>query len=417
MEIKRDYYLTKLINRMHNGMIKVVTGIHRCGKSYLLFTLFYNYLLSTGVRDDHIIKLALDDIKNKKYRNPEELYSFVSNKVVDNDMYYVLLDEVQFVNEFEDVLNGFLHIKNVDTYVTGSNAKFLAKDIITEFRGRGDQVHISPLSFKEFYSIYNGDKYSAFNDYIVYGGLPFIATLKTHEQKISYLNNVLNETFIKDIIDRNKIQRTDEFEELIDILSSSIGSLTNPSKLENTFKSIKHVSLSAQTISQYTTYLEDAFVISKSKRYDIKGKSYIDSPFKYYFSDLGLRNARLNFRQIEETHALENIIYNELVNRGYSVDVGVITTYAKTKDNPSRSKKNLEVDFVCNLADKRIYIQSVLALSNQKKIEQEQNSLMHINDSFKKIIIAKDCSFTHYTDDGILIMNLFDFLLNLDSLN
>lgn len=417
MEIKRDYYLTKLINRMHNGLIKVVTGIRRCGKSYLLFNLFYEYLLSIGVKEDHIIKLALDNIKNKKYRNPEELYNYIETKIVDKDMYYVFLDEVQFVEEFEDVLNGFLHIKNVDTYITGSNAKFLSKDIITEFRGRGDQVHISPLSFKEFFSVYDGDKYSAFNDYMVYGGLPLITTLKTHEQKDNYLKSILNETLIKDIIDRNKIQRTDEFEELIDILSSSIGSLTNPLKLEKAFKSIKHLSLSAQTISNYLAYLEDSFVISKAKRYDIKGKSYIDSPFKYYFSDLGLRNARLNFRQIEETHALENIIYNELINRGYSVDVGVVTTYAATKDNPNRSKKNLEVDFVCNQADKRIYIQSALSLPNQEKIDQEQNSLNNINDSFKKIIITKDCSITHYNNDGILIMNLFDFLLNLDSLS
>ena len=416
MEIKREIYLKKLINRMHNGMIKVITGMRRCGKSYLLFNLFYDYLISIGVKEDHIIKLALDNIKNKKYRNPEELYNFVESKIADDDMYYVLLDEVQFVEEFEDVLNGFLHIKNVDTYVTGSNAKFLSKDIITEFRGRGDQVHIFPLSFKEFFSVSNEDKYNAFNNYMIYGGLPFISTLKTHEQKTTYLKNILEETFIKDIIDRNKIQRTEEFEELIDILSSSIGSLTNPLKLENTFKSVKHLKLSAQTITSYINYLQDAFMISKARRYDVKGRSYIDSPFKYYFSDLGLRNARLNFRQIEESHALENIIYNELLLRGYSVDVGVVTTYAATSNNPSRSKKNLEVDFICNFADRRIYIQSALSLPNKEKIEQEQNSLKNINDSFKKIIITKDCSFTHYNDDGILIMNLFDFLLDLDSL-
>lgn len=416
MDIKRDYYLNKLIIRMHNKMIKVITGVRRCGKSYLLFNLFYNYLISIGVSKDHIIKIALDDIYNKKYRNPDELYYYIKNQIIDNDMYYVLLDEVQFVEEFEDVLNGLLHIDNVDTYVTGSNAKFLSKDIITEFRGRGDQIYISPLSFAEFFSVYNGDRYSAFDEYIAYGGLPFVTTLETHEQKASYLKNTFNETYIKDIINRYNIKSIDEFEELIDILSSSIGSLTNPTKLEKTFKSIKKLSLSANTISIFITYLEDAFIISKVKRYDIKGKSYIDSPFKYYFTDLGLRNARMNFRQIEKTHALENIVYNELINRGYSVDVGVVSTYANQKDNSSRSKKNLEVDFVCNLADRRIYIQCALALSTEEKIEQEQNSLKNIPDNFKKVIISTDCSITHYNDEGILLMNLFDFLLNPNSL-
>ena len=417
MEIKRDVYLNKLILRMHNKMIKVVTGIRRCGKSYLLFNLFYDYLISQGIDNSHIIKIALDDIANKKYRNPEELYNFIKKQITDSNMYYVLLDEVQLVSEFEDVLNGLLHINNVDTYVTGSNAKFLSKDIITEFRGRGDQIHVLPLSFSEYLSVYNGDKYSAFNEYLTYGGLPFVTSLSTHEQKTNYLTNLFEEIYIKDIINRYNIHSTDEFKELINILASSIGSLTNPTKLEKVFKSVKHLSISANTISTFIEYLENAFIVYKTQRYDIKGKSHIDSPFKYYFSDLGLRNARLNFRQLEETHILENIIYNELLYRGYSVDVGVVSTYAQSKEDSSRSKKYLEVDFVCNLADKRIYIQSALALPTEEKVKQEQNSLMNINDSFKKIIISKDCPITHYNENGILFMNLFDFLLNIDSLN
>lgn len=416
MQIERNSYVEKLIIRKHNNMIKVITGIRRCGKSFLLFTLFKDHLISCGVKLDHIIEINLDDIANKKYREPETLYNYVKSRIVDNDMYYVLLDEVQLVPEFEDVLNGFLHIKNADTYVTGSNAKFLSKDIITEFRGRGDQVHIFPLSFNEYYSYVQGDRNKALRDYMFYGGLPQIVSMVTHEQKQSYLKNLFLETYITDIINRNAIKTDDELQELLDILSSSIGSLTNPNKLSNTFKSMKNVTISAPTIKNYLEYLMDSFLIDKAVRYDIKGKKYINTPSKYYFTDLGLRNARLNFRQIEDTHSLENVIYNELKIRGFSVDVGIITISEKDSSG-KQVRKQLEVDFVCNKADIRYYIQSALSISNKEKIIQEQRSLVHINDSFRKIIITKDDIITHYNDDGVLMMNIFDFLLNPNILN
>lgn len=409
MEIKRDLYLTKLINRMNNGLIKVVTGIRRCGKSYLLFELFYNYLKEQGVEDNHIIKLALDDRKNKKYRDPDVLCDFVHEQIVDEKQYYILLDEVQFVSEFEDVLNSFLHIKNADTYVTGSNAKFLSKDIITEFRGRGDEIHISPLSFKEFYSTYNGLKEEAWKEYCLYGGLPKVLEYKTDEDKVAYLKNIFEETYLTDIKDRHKIRNDAELNELLDILSSSIGSLTNPKKLSDTFKSVKQVSLHPDTINNYLEYFVDSYLISQSKRYDIKGKKYINTPSKYYFTDIGLRNARLNFRQFEETHIMENVIYNELKIMGFNVDVGVLD-YRKDIDGKS-VRVQAEVDFVCNKADKRYYIQSAFSIPDREKMLQEQNSLTRINDSFKKIIIVKDAIKTHYNDDGVLILNLFDFLL------
>lgn len=409
MEIKRDLYLTKLINRMNNGLIKVVTGIRRCGKSYLLFELFYNYLKEQGVEDNHIIKLALDDRKNKKYRDPDVLCDFVHEQIVDEKQYYILLDEVQFVSEFEDVLNSFLHIKNADTYVTGSNAKFLSKDIITEFRGRGDEIHISPLSFKEFYSTYNGLKEEAWKEYCLYGGLPKVLEYKTDEDKVAYLKNIFEETYLTDIKDRHKIRNDAELNELLDILSSSVGSLTNPKKLSDTFKSVKQVSLHPDTINNYLEYFVDSYLISQSKRYDIKGKKYINTPSKYYFTDIGLRNARLNFRQFEETHIMENVIYNELKIMGFNVDVGVLD-YRKDIDGKS-VRVQAEVDFVCNKADKRYYIQSAFSIPDREKMLQEQNSLTRINDSFKKIIIVKDAIKTHYNDDGVLILNLFDFLL------
>lgn len=409
MEIKRDVYLTKLINRMNNGLIKVVTGIRRCGKSYLLFELFYNYLKEQGVEDNHIIKLALDDRKNKKYRDPDVLCDFVHEQIVDEKQYYILLDEVQFVSEFEDVLNSFLHIKNADTYVTGSNAKFLSKDIITEFRGRGDEIHISPLSFKEFYSTYNGLKEEAWKEYCLYGGLPKVLEYKTDEDKVAYLKNIFEETYLTDIKDRHKIRNDAELNELLDILSSSVGSLTNPKKLSDTFKSVKQVSLHPDTINNYLEYFVDSYLISQSKRYDIKGKKYINTPSKYYFTDIGLRNARLNFRQFEETHIMENVIYNELKIMGFNVDVGVLD-YRKDIDGKS-VRVQAEVDFVCNKADKRYYIQSAFSIPDREKMLQEQNSLTRINDSFKKIIIVKDAIKTHYNDDGVLILNLFDFLL------
>lgn len=415
MEIQRDSYIEKLIIRKHNNMIKIITGIRRCGKSYLLFNLFKNHLLSTGVKLDHIIELSLDDISNKKYRNPENLYNYVKSLIIDDDMYYVLLDEVQMVTGFEDVLNGFLHIKNVDTYVTGSNAKFLSKDIITEFRGRGDQIHIYPLSFNEFYSYVQGDKSIALRNYMYYGGLPQIVAMVTHEQKQSYLMNLFLETYITDIINRNNVKNDEEMQELLNVLSSSIGSLTNPKKLSDTFKSVKHVDISSPTIKNYLDYFMDSFLIDKALRYDIKGKKYIDTPSKYYFTDLGLRNARLNFRQIEDTHLLENVIYNELKVRGFSVDVGIVTISEKDT-NGKQVRKQLEVDFVCNKADVRYYIQSVLSISDREKLVQEQRSLININDSFRKIIITNDNVIAHYNEEGILIINIFDFLLNPDIL-
>ncbi|MGN1099730.1 MAG: ATP-binding protein [Christensenellales bacterium] len=415
MEIKRDVYLQKLIDRQHNGLVKVITGIRRCGKSYLLFELFYKFLRAQGIDDSHIIKLALDDRKNKKYRNPDVLCDYVHDQIIDDNPYYILLDEVQFVDEFEDVLNSFLHIKNADTYVTGSNAKFLSKDIITEFRGRGDEIHISPLSFKEFYSVYDGSKEDAWKEYCLYGGLPKVLEYKADEDKVAYLKNIFEETYLTDIKERHKIRNDAELAELLDILSSSIGSLTNPKKLSDTFKSVKQVPLHPDTINNYLDYLVDSYLISQSKRYDIKGKKYINTPSKYYFTDIGLRNARLNFRQNEETHIMENVIYNELKIMGFNVDVGVVE-YSKAIDGKS-VRVQAEVDFVCNKADKRYYIQSALSIPDREKMLQEQNSLTRIGDSFKKIIIVKDAIKSHYNEDGVLILNLFDFLLEENSLD
>ena len=414
MEIKRDGYLQKLIDRRHNGLVKVITGIRRCGKSYLLFELFYKYLREQGVDDKHIIKLALDDRKNKNYRNPDVLCDYVHKQIVDDSPYYILLDEVQFVDEFENVLNSFLHIKNADTYVTGSNAKFLSKDIISEFRGRGDEIHISPLSFKEFYSVYEGSKQDAWKEYCLYGGLPKVLEYKTDEDKVAYLKNIFEETYLTDIKERHNIRNDAELAELLDILSSLIGSLTNPKKLSDTFKSVKQVSLHPDTINNYLEYLVDSYLISQSKRYDIKRKRYINTPSKYYFTDVGLRNARLNFRQFEETHIMENVIFNELKIMGFNVDVGVVE-YSKAVEGKS-VRVQAEVDFVCNKADKRYYIQSALSIPDREKMLQEQNSLTRIGDSFKKIIIVKDAIKSHYNEDGVLILNLFDFLLEENSL-
>lgn len=416
MEIKRDIYLNKLIRHKHNGLIKVITGIRRCGKSYLLFELFYNHLISSGVKDDHILKIALDDRRNRKFRDPDYLCDYVHDYIKDEDMHYILLDEVQLVPEFEDVLNSFLHVKNIDTFVTGSNAKFLSKDIITEFRGRGDQIHIYPLSFSEFYSAFGGSRENAWSQYINFGGLPKLFDLDTEEDKSDYLKTIFTETYIKDIKERNDIRNDSELEELLDILSSSIGSLTNPKKLSDTFKTVKQVSIHPDTIKNYLDLLADSFLVEQSKRYDIKGKKYINTPSKYYFTDIGLRNARLNFRQAEETHAMENVIYNELRCRGYNVDVGVVEYYSSDAGGKSVLKQS-EVDFVCNLSDKRYYIQSALSLPTKEKIEQEQNSLTRIADYFKKIIIVKDISRSHYTENGIYLLNLYDFLLDQNSLN
>ena len=416
LEIKRDLYLNKLIRHKHNGMIKVITGIRRCGKSYLLFELFYKHLLSIGIKEDHIIRIALDDRRNKKYRDPDYLCDYVHDYIKDEDMYYILLDEVQLVPEFEDVLNSFLHIKNADTFVTGSNAKFLSKDIITEFRGRGDQIHIFPLSFSEFMSAFEGTAEEGWRQYINFGGLPKLFQFPTDEDKANYLKDIFAETYLKDIRERNGIRGDYELEELLDILSSAIGSLTNPKKLSDTFKSVKQVSLHPDTVKNYIDYLVDSFLIEQAKRYNIKGRKYINTPSKYYFTDIGLRNARLNFRQSEETHAMENVVYNELRIRGFSVDVGVVEYYLSEGGKKSVLKQS-EVDFVCNQSDKRYYIQVALSIPTNEKLEQEQNSLVRIDDSFKKIIIVKDISRSHYNEDGIYLLSLFDFLLKPDCLN
>ncbi len=415
MEIKRDLYLNKLIAKKHNRLIKVITGIRRCGKSYLLFSLFKKYLLENGVSEDHIIEIAFDTFENKKYRDPELLYPYIKQHLADERMYYILLDEVQMLDDFESVLNGLMRIENVDVYVTGSNARFLSKDIITEFRGRGDELHMYPLSFAEFMSVYRGNKYDGWKEYVLYGGLPPVVILSTTEQKIEFLKNLFAETYINDIVGRHKIRNKEELEELLNILSSGIGSLTNPKKLSDTFKSVKQVKISQTTIKNYIEYLCDAFLISGAQRYDIKGRKYIDTPQKYYFSDIGLRNARINFRQLEETHTMENIIYNELLIRGFNVDVGLVQLNLKDESGKS-IRKRLEIDFVCNKGSKRYYIQSAFAIPDSVKMNQEQKPLLKIKDSFKKIIIVKDVAAPWYTEEGILVMGILDFLLDENSL-
>ena len=415
MEIKRDLYLNKLISKKHNGLIKVITGIRRCGKSFLLFTLFKNHLLENGIDADHIIEMSFDTFENKKYRDPELMYPYVKEQLIDDSMYYILLDEVQLLEDFESVLNSLIRMKNADVYVTGSNAKFLSRDIITEFRGRGDELHMNPLCFAEFMSVYNGSKYEGWNEYVLYGGLPPVVLQETAEQKIELLKNLFAETYINDIIGRHKIRNKGELEELLNILSSGIGSLTNPKKLSDTFRSVKQVKISQTTIKNYMEYLSDAYLISAAVRYDIKGKRYIDTPLKYYFTDIGLRNARINFRQVEETHTMENVIYNELLIRGYNVDVGVVQFNQRDK-NGKLIHKQAEVDFVCNMASKRYYIQSAFAIPDDEKMQQQKNSFMRIGDSFKKIIIMKDVPAPWYTEEGILVMGIYDFLLKENSL-
>ncbi len=410
-KINRDLYLNKLISRKENGMIKVITGIRRCGKSYLLDPIFKDYLMQSGISEDHIIKIDLEERKNKKYLNPDVLDEHIRSLIVDQKMYYIILDEVQKVDDFESVLNGFLHIKNVDVYVTGSNSKFLSSDIITEFRGRGDEVRVYPLTFKEYCEAFKGDKYEAWDEYILYGGMPLILSKKTDEEKSAYLSNLFETTYLKDIIERNNIKRIDVLNALVNILSSSVGSLTNPAKLANTFLSNSIKDVNEQTITTYINYLLEAFLLKKVERYDIKGKKYISTPSKYYFTDVGLRNARINFRQLEENHIMENIIYNELLVRGYNVDVGIV----EMRDNNKR--KQLEIDFVCNLGTKKYYIQSALNLETREKTIQEERPLMNINDNFKKIIVIKDNMKHWYTEEGILVIGIQEFLLNEDSMD
>ncbi len=411
-EIKRDVYLNKLISRKENGLIKIITGIRRCGKSYLLDPLFKNHLLESGVKEDHIIKLELDKEENKKYRDSHELNEYIKSQIKDKEIYYILLDEIQLVEGFESVLNGFLYERNLDVYVTGSNSKFLSSDIITEFRGRGDEIKVFPLSFSEYVEVFKGDNQSAWNEYVLYGGLPLILSKKSDEEKSKYLKDLFDQTYIKDIIERNNIQRVDILDSIINMLASSVGSLTNPKKIYDTFVSNGEKEISSNTVNSYIKYIEDAFIVNKSDRYDVKGKKYIQTPQKYYFSDIGLRNARLNFRQQEENHIMENIIYNELIVRGYNVDVGVVEVRDENKN-----RKQLEIDFVCNLGNKRYYVQSALNLDTREKTIQEERPLMNINDNFKKIIVVKDNMKHWITEEGILVVGIQEFLLDKNSLD
>ncbi len=416
MYIERKQYLQRLIDRMHNGLIKVVTGIRRSGKSFLLLNLFRQHLLDSGVHDDHIIVMEFDRRENRKCRNPDVLMEYLKSCLGDDGNYYILFDEVQMLDEFEEVLNSLLHESNLDIYVTGSNSKFLSSDILTEFRGRGDEVHIFPLSFGEFMTVYDGDDYHGWAEYMMYGGLPLTVTMKTDEQKSQYLIKLFKETYLKDIVERNTVERAQEMEDLLNVLASSIGALTNPVKIEATFKSKLKSSITDNTINRYIGYLKEAFLIDEAKRYDVKGRKYIGSPLKYYFEDVGLRNARLDFRQVEETHLMENILYNELRMRGYNVDVGSVKQRYMDKDSGKKLTKHLEIDFVANLGSKRYYIQSAYRLPDEEKIRQEKASLLAVNDVFKKIIIVKDVIKPFHNDDGILMIGLFDFLHNQDSL-
>lgn len=417
MEIQRNIHLNRLISRRNNGMIKVVTGLRRCGKSYLLFKLFDRYLRNEGVDDKHIIKINLEDRRNMALRDPDNLLAHIDSKLQDDQIHYILLDEVQFVSEFEDVLNSYLQVPNADVYVTGSNAKFLSKDVITEFRGRGDEVRIHPLSFREFMNVRDGmSKAEALNEYVTYGGLPQVVLIDSVQDKRKYLQNLFRHTYLSDIRERHQIRNDDDLEELVNIIASSIGGLINPQKIMNTFHLVKHSDIGRNTIKRYLEYLEDAFLIEKALRYDIKGKKYIDTPAKYYFDDMGLRNARLNFRQTEPTHLFENAVYNELRLRGYSVDVGQVTRYV-TGDDGKRERRNLEVDFVCNEGYKRSYIQVAYRLPDEEKRDQELNSLRNINDSFQKVVIVGDNYPKYQNDKGVLFISIYDFLLNENSLN
>lgn len=414
-EIKRDYYLEQLIKRKDNGLIKIVTGIRRCGKSYLLRMLFKKHLIESGVDKSHIIEMAFDLYDNIEYRDPKVFYPWAKEQLKDEEKYYFLLDEVQLLDEFVSVLNGLADKKNCDVFVTGSNAKFLSKDIATEFGGRGDEVHMYPLSFAEFMTVYEGNRYDGWKEYITYGGIPLVVLAETEEQKMRILDNLFEETYITDIKKRNKIRNVGEMKAVLDVLSSAIGSLTNPNKLQKTFKSVNQSKITATTITKYIEYLEDAFLIEGANRYDIKGKTYIGTPLKYYFMDMGLRNSRIKYRQMEVTHSMENVIYNELRMRGFSVDIGNLTIVEKGKAGKP-GKKQLEVDFICNKGSKKYYIQSAYMLGTAEKMAQEIRPFLKINDSFKKIIVTSDTPKPFYNDDGILMMNVYDFLLNADSL-
>lgn len=409
MIIERKKYIQQLVQSKHNGLVKIITGIRRCGKSFLLFNLFKSQLEKEGIDKEHIIEMAFDDFANREYRDPEKFYQYVKAQIKDGRMYYALLDEVQMMDQFEDVLNGLLHIPNVDVYVTGSNAKFLSKDIITEFRGRGYQIHVSPLSFSEFMTTYNGSKEDGWIEYLQYGGLPPVVLQPNDEEKIKFLKDLWQETYLIDILNRNHIKNNAELEELLCMLASGIGGLINPQKLSNTFKTNKNVSISPATLKSYISYCSDAFLIEEANRYDVKGRKYIGTPMKYYFSDLGLRNALLNFRQVEKTHLMENAIYCELRRQGFNVDVGVVTINGKD-ENGSSYRKQLEVDFVCNKGSRRCYIQSALSLPSQEKIDQETNSLRRLDDGFERIVIVGDHMTCNHDDNGILFMSIYDFM-------
>lgn len=412
MEIRRDRYLERLIAHKGNGRVKIVTGIRRCGKSYLLFQLFKRHLIETGVKPNHIIEIQLEDRSNKELRNPDACLAFIKKQIKDQKSYYLLIDEVQLMDEFEDVLNSCLHIQNLDTYVTGSNSKFLSKDIITEFRGRGDEMYLRPLSFKEYRTIQPDKPFDdVWTEYMTFGGLPYCALLPSREEKADYLKRLFDEVFLRDIIERNRVQNDAQLESLLNVISSAVGSLTNPKKLEDTFTSSGTGKLSAFTIKQYLDYLCDAFMIEQAERYDIKGKRYISTPYKYYFTDTGLRNARLNFRQLEETHLMENVMYNELCLRGYSVDVGVVEINERQEDG-KYVRKQIEVDFVCNKADERVYVQSAFSIPTTEKRQQEERPLVNVGDGFRKVIVTKDNVIRHNDENGILIMSLQEFLMD-----
>lgn len=416
MEIQRTQYIDLLLNRMHNKMIKVITGMRRSGKSYLLFNLFKKTLIAQGVAQSHIISIELDRYENRAFRDPDVVLEYIHSCIKGEGMYYLLMDEVQMLSDFEEVLNSLMHNDSLDIYVTGSNSKFLSKDVMTQFRGRGDEIHVFPLTFKEFMQVYEGDVYHGWSEYVVYGGLPLVATMRTDEQKIHYLTNLFTETYLKDIIERYHIDKIQEMDDLLNVLASSVGSLTNPPKIEATFKSTIHSNISMNTIRQYLAYLEDAFLIHKAYRYNVKGRKYIGTPLKYYFEDVGLRNARLGFKQVEETHLMENIIYNELRSRGYSVDVGVVEK--RERDERGKEiKKQLEIDFIANLGSNRYYIQSAFSMPTEQKRIQEKASLVNVKDSFKKIILVKDVMKVSHDEDGIVTMSVYDFLLNENSLD
>lgn len=424
MDIKRDFYLSKLINRIGNGQVKVITGVRRCGKSFLLNTLFYDHLLESGVPGDHIIRFAFDSAedleligedvidlqRNNRKADPRKFMDYIKSRCADKDKYYLLLDEVQLLDSFESVLNGYLHKRNMDIYVTGSNAKFLSKDIITEFSGRGDEIHMYPLSFAEFMTAYPGDRYEGLAQYMMYGGIPLVVLSKSDDDRADILSTLYSEIYLSDIVKRNKVRNISELEDLLNILSSAIGSLTNPEKIQRTFMSVKNSKITAQTIKKYLGYFEDSFLLESATRYDIKRRSYIETPQKYYFSDLGLRNVRINFRQIEPTHSMENIIYNELRMRGYNVDVGVIPI-TELKDG-KQQRKQLEIDFVCNKGSSRYYIQSAYSIPDEEKRRQEIRPFGKIKDAFKKIVITGDMIKPHYDENGIFMVNIYDFLLD-----